>query len=148
MNRLGWESDFIGLGLLLVAGLTGLWLFWLSRRPQRAWTGHWGRSPVESVQTHGQTHALDVDYEEIRSLHRVVRAMHDGECPRCHTLHNEVSMRVAQPRDHRCPSCGFEIKAYEVEAVMRAFAPVMEKNLMVFLGWRDKQFQARKVVPE
>jgi hypothetical protein len=38
-------------------------------------------------------HVLDVDFEVARSLHRVVRAMHDGECPKCNRLFESYQMR-------------------------------------------------------
>jgi DNA-directed RNA polymerase subunit RPC12/RpoP len=80
---------------------------------------------------------LDVDFETARALHRVVRAMHDGECPKCHRLFESYQMR----RDHaskdaphynvamRCPYCGFTITATESDAAIATFAPVMDRNL-------------------
>lgn len=99
---------------------------------------------------HAKDHFLDVDFETARSLHRVVRAMHDGECPKCHAIHPSKAMeslRVANGKslnapdveivmDHRCPTCGFVITNEEGHAALAAFAPVMEKNLEVFERWR------------
>lgn len=56
---------------------------------------------------HGIEHALDVDhFEKVRSLHRVVRAMHDGECPKCHTLHDSREMLQYDSPQVRCKQCG------------------------------------------
>lgn len=100
---------------------------------------------------YAKTHALDVDdFEVARSIHRVVRAMHDGECPKCHTLHSSDAMqsvRVANNRspndgyakfatDLRCPSCGFTITDKEKQAAINKFATVMDRNLEVFEEWR------------
>lgn len=83
------------------------------------------------------------DFEIARSIHRVVRAMHDGECPKCHNITEAVSMR--QPRnmfdqpldfDLKCPGCGFTITAKEQVAAINQFAPVMQRNLEIFELWR------------
>lgn len=97
---------------------------------------------------HAEKHFLDVDdFEVARSIHRVVRGMHDGECPKCHafveshkmrlprTLHdNPLSFDLACPN----PECGFTITAKEQDAAIRAFGPVMERNLEVFEKWRNQ----------
>lgn len=57
--------------------------------------------------SHGVQHALDVDhFERVRSLHRVVRAMHDGECPKCHTLHDSRKMLQYDRPQVYCTQCG------------------------------------------
>jgi predicted RNA-binding Zn-ribbon protein involved in translation (DUF1610 family) len=83
---------------------------------------------------------LDVDFETARALHRVVRGMHDGECPRCHQLFDSRAMvsRLLDEPDTRCPNCGFAITHAEKQAAIRAFAPVMERNLAVFEEWRSR----------
>jgi hypothetical protein len=95
---------------------------------------------------HAKAYFLDVDFEVARSLHRVVRAMHDGECPSCHRLFDARAMMTAQGRlnvsiaaGHRCPHCGFTITAEESIAAIAAFAPVMKKNLEVFESWRARR---------
>jgi hypothetical protein len=35
---------------------------------------------------------LNLDHDEARALHRIVRAMHDGECPNCHSIHDAREM--------------------------------------------------------
>lgn len=86
--------------------------------------------------THARAHHLDVDFEVARSLHRVVRAMQDGECPKCHNLFDSRHMRSGYPSDLKCPGCGFLVTHDEAEDAIAAFAPVMEKNLEVFEAWR------------
>lgn len=97
---------------------------------------------------HAETHFLDViDFEIARSVHRIVRAMHDGECPKCHRLFQSKSVVVemefysfaSDPKeDERCPNCGFTITRSEIIAALEIFGPVMEKNLEVFEDWRRK----------
>jgi len=94
-----------------------------------------------------EKYQLDIDDLEIaRSLHRVVRAMHDGECPKCHALFESRSMRL--PRnihdnplrfDLICPGCQFTVTAKEQDDVIKQFAPVMERNLEVFELWRSER---------
>lgn len=94
---------------------------------------------------------LDVDFETARALHRVVRAMNDGECPKCHALIEDYHMRkkapsLASPKYTEtmiCPKCGFTITGEEAEAAIQTFAPVMDRNLAVFEQWR----QARRTKP-
>jgi hypothetical protein len=72
--------------------------------------------------------------------------MHDGECPACHALFDSRAMTVpGHPsigraayagEDETCPSCGFTITADERRAAIRAFAPVMDRNLELFEDWR------------
>jgi len=84
-------------------------------------------------------HLVDTDPELARVLHRVVWGMHDGECPSCHALFEAGLMRGGGlGADLRCPACGFAITAAEQAAAVRAFAPVMERNLAAFEEWRDK----------
>jgi hypothetical protein len=93
-------------------------------------------------------HQLNSDHDTARAVHRIVRAMHDGECPKCHKLHDSTAMRRLV-RSHRgdvinvignwtCPACGFFITPEESEAAMQHFAPFMEANLKVFEQWRAK----------
>ena len=98
--------------------------------------------------SHSSEHFLDVDFETARSLHRIVRAMHDGECPSCHRLfqpNSVVSEKgsysfASDPKeDKKCPNCGFTITRDEIDAALGQFAPVMEKNLQVFEQWRRQR---------
>lgn len=89
-----------------------------------------------------ENHHIDVEPEIARVLHRIVRAMHDGECPQCHT-------RLAQPSmmhvtrldlglapgleigDKYCRACGFTITQAEEKAAIAAFAPPIDwKSLL------------------
>ncbi len=77
--------------------------------------------------------------ERARALHRVVRAMHDGNCPKCGGLFDAQEMRDASPTMESgwgCPMCGFTITESEAELAMRAFRPFMEANVTVFEEWR------------
>jgi hypothetical protein len=80
---------------------------------------------------------FDVDFETARAIHRVVRGMHDGECPKCHTLFDGFCMRLENGSE-QCPKCFFSISYEEIQAAMKAFAPVMERNLEVFEKWRER----------
>lgn len=90
---------------------------------------------------------LDVDFETARALHRVVRAMNDGECPKCHILIEDYHMRKDSPLEMSpkhtqtmiCPRCGFTITGEEAEAAMQTFSPVMDRNLEVFEKWRKSR---------
>lgn len=73
--------------------------------------------------------------ERARALHRVVRAMHDGECPRCHLLTTSEAMALPSG-NHVCPHCEFTISKGEAQAAMEEFAPHMTRNLAVFEEWR------------
>jgi len=92
---------------------------------------------------------LDLDYSEARSLHRVVRAMHDGECPKCHRVYPAEAMRVTK-QEHlppesrigwRCPGCGYKIKQKTGEAALKTFGILMDKNREIFDAWA-KEFEA------
>lgn len=90
---------------------------------------------------------LNLDTDEARALHRIVRAMHDGECPKCHAIHPSDKMveTVFKPFEGyrrvgwACPSCCFTITAEEAADVFRIFAPFMERNLAVFEKWRESR---------
>lgn len=99
-----------------------------------------------------QEHQLDVDFETARALHRVVRAMHDGECPKCHALFESLQMRGDRSSTFKgnntshpwtmnmtCPSCKFTISESDADAAIQAFAPIMEKCVQVFEDWRQKR---------
>ncbi|MCC7419409.1 MAG: hypothetical protein IT428_03920, partial [Planctomycetaceae bacterium] len=56
--------------------------------------------------------------DKARALHRVVRAMHDGHCPKCGHLGPSETFWVCAfsllgPGSHKCPECGFFITAEE-----------------------------------
>lgn len=96
--------------------------------------------------------ALDVSLEKPRALHRVWRALNDGDCPKCHKYHpatNMVRRRALQrpPRNFfdtyesviQCPSCGFAVTKAEIEAIEKMFAPAMDAAVKIFEEWRASQ---------
>ena len=89
---------------------------------------------------------LNLDHDAARALHRIVRAMRDGECPKCHSVHPSDKMRFTrsvwrQPDESgwMCPTCHFKIYDDEAEEVFSIFAPFMERNLEVFEKWRAER---------
>lgn len=83
---------------------------------------------------------LDVSAEGARALHRVVRAMHDGHCPKCGYLgpadcfwHEEY---------HECPVCNFRVTEVEARAALMAFRPHFLKSVEVFEAWRNGNLEA------
>jgi ssDNA-binding Zn-finger/Zn-ribbon topoisomerase 1 len=90
---------------------------------------------------------LNLDHDLARALHRVVRAMHDGECPRCHKVHMSDVMHVIDRGPGmdvawsglRCPNCKFQISDEEAAEVFRIFGPFMEQNLDLFVEWRHSR---------
>ncbi len=84
---------------------------------------------------------LDVTAEHASALHRVVRAMHDGHCPKCGYLSPSEQFEVWRSNahrtgDHRCPQCTFEITKREADAALAAFQPYLTKSVEVFEEWR------------
>lgn len=85
---------------------------------------------------------LDVSAEGARALQRVIRAMHDGHCPKCGYL--AASWRfvwrawiIGPKQGHKCPSCRFYTTTAEETAALAAFAPHFLKSAFVFLEWRN-----------
>ena len=79
----------------------------------------------------------DVTATEARALHRVVRAMHDGNCPMCGLL--EASYKFVDSEGHTCPRCGFFITHTEAADALETFRPFMELNVAEFEKWRHKR---------
>jgi hypothetical protein len=79
--------------------------------------------------------ALDISFERARVVHRIVRAMHDGECPKCHRLFRSHQM-YTRANCISCPICDFQITAPEIQAAINEFAVVMDRNLTIFEEWR------------
>lgn len=81
-------------------------------------------------------------FELARSLHRVVRAMHDGHCPSCGHLGPSPAFEYYESSDserlmsHVCPNCGFTVTADEAEEALAMFLPYMQKNHLNFVKWQ------------
>lgn len=73
---------------------------------------------------------------EARAIHRVVRALHDGECPRCHKVSTPEEVTDSANGDDTCPHCQFTISRKTQETAYALFAPLMEHNLQIFENWR------------
>lgn len=87
---------------------------------------------------------LDVSLERARALHRVWRALNDGDCPKCHKYHPATQMRRVLPyypdaEVIGCPSCGFAVTQAEIEAIEEMFAPAMNAAVSIFEGWREER---------
>lgn len=80
---------------------------------------------------------LDVSAEHARALHRIVRAMHDGHCPKCGHLGGAEEFRDYSTFCHRCPVCEFYITSVQAEAAFKAFQPHLRRSLEVFESWRS-----------
>lgn len=78
---------------------------------------------------------LDVSLEKARALHRVWRALNDGDCPKCHKFHAATEIhRTADGIE--CPSCGFYVWLSEIELIEKLFAPAMDAAVSIFEDWR------------
>lgn len=90
---------------------------------------------------------LDVSHEVSRALHRIVRAMHDGHCPRCGYLgpskefekHYERAPGNLAIIDHICPKCLFTVSHEAADAALVLFRPVLNKSLAIFERWDAKR---------
>ena len=81
--------------------------------------------------------SLDVSLEKARALHRVWRALNDGDCPNCHKFH--AATEIVRSSDAiTCPSCWFHVKKTEIEAIEKMFAPAMDAAVAIFNKWRDE----------
>lgn len=90
--------------------------------------------------------ALDVSLEKARALHRVWRALNDGDCPKCHAHlgahgikrweYNECCLDEAAMA---CPSCGFYVTHREIDDIEVMFAPAMNAAVAIFEQWRNER---------
>lgn len=83
-----------------------------------------------------------------RALHRVVRSMHDGHCPKCGYLNaSEVFYIPAGYRGggalmegkHFCPNCGFTVFDSEADAALAEFLPYLKKSVDIFEKWQRER---------
>jgi hypothetical protein len=84
---------------------------------------------------------VDVSYRA-RAMHRVWRALNDGDCPKCHAMHaatdilRETRIYPLSGEGITCPTCGFKITYVEIAAIELLFAPAMDAAVAVFEEWR------------
>lgn len=74
-------------------------------------------------------------FELARALHRVVRAMHDGHCPKCGHLACSMEFEPSEGY-HACPNCEFAITKEESDEALAMFLPYMQKNYDKFAAWQ------------
>lgn len=90
---------------------------------------------------------LDVQAEQARALHRVVRAMHDGHCPNCGYLGASDLFVVdyvsgsERLTDHVCPHCGFAVSDSEAKEALAQFAPFLQKSVVLFKQWQAERVE-------
>lgn len=82
---------------------------------------------------------LDVSLEKARALHRVWRALNDGDCPSCHTYQPATDIVRNDPFAMECPACGFHVTIEEIEAIEKMFAPAMDAAVKIFDEWRAER---------
>ena len=109
----------------------------------------------------GNNLALDVSLERARALHRVWRALNDGDCPKCHTFHRASEVKSSYPmttldkfdgfkaESISCPTCRFTITRREIEEIEKMFAPAMDSAVKIFEDWRSEfESEQRRVKHE
>lgn len=109
---------------------------------------------LELVEEEKQNLHLDVSLEKARALHRVWRALNDGDCPKCHRFcpvgATGVERTATQASKLRpgafpvldkltCPNCGFFVTGEEIEAIEKMFAPAMDAAVEIFENWRKER---------
>jgi hypothetical protein len=80
--------------------------------------------------------ALDVSLEKARALHRVWRALNDGDCPKCHTHVRATHIFTTDDGGLLCPSCNFKVTGAEIRDIEVMFAPAMDAAVAIFEQWR------------
>lgn len=90
-------------------------------------------SPIQVAA--GPPLALDISLEQARALHRVWRALNDGDCPKCHKFHAATEI-IRNWAAITCPSCWFHVKRAEIAAIEEMFAPAMDAAVAIFNQWR------------
>ena len=90
--------------------------------------------------------ALDVSLEKARALHRVWRALNDGDCPKCHKHRPATQMFrghefLSDAPAIACPSCNFSVTHDEIAEIERMFAPAMDAATAIFEEWRESRKQ-------
>lgn len=77
---------------------------------------------------------IDISVDEhARCLHRIVRSMHDGHCPKCGEIHAAEKMR--HETYWQCPDCGFLVDGADARAALREFQPIVHRSLSIWREW-------------
>jgi len=80
--------------------------------------------------------ALDVSLLKERALHRVWRALNDGDCPKCHKHVAATEVVRLVLGGVMCPNCHFHVTGPEIDEIERLFAPAMDAAVEIFEEWR------------
>ncbi len=92
--------------------------------------------------------AVDASLEKTQALHRVWKALNDGNCPNCCSYYAATDIlrdnRTYLPMGHQggsiqCPGCMFYVLGKEIEEIESLFAPVMRADFNIFKKWRASQ---------
>jgi len=96
------------------------------------------RRSTDDQRLHSRGLQLDVGGEEARALHRIVRAMHDGHCPKCGHLADarDFVVNYVLHTGHECPECKWFVSEDESEAALAAFRTYLQKSVEIFETWR------------
>ncbi len=97
------------------------------------------KKPAKQPET--QPLALDVSLEKARALHRVWRALNDGDCPNCHTFHAATEIRRSE-KGIQCPACLFDISMEQIADIEKMFAPAMDAAVAIFHEWVEERRRA------
>jgi hypothetical protein len=97
--------------------------------------------------TTNQSLALDTNLDHARALHRVWRALNDGDCPSCHSHHPAHAMDRESIDGIACPSCGFYVTDPEIDDIETLFAPAMDAAVQIFNSWRQSRNPIHKPAP-
>lgn len=101
--------------------------------------------------------ALDISLEKARALHRVWRALNDGDCPNCHRHRPATEMfrwRKPEPEEREstpaiaCPDCRFYVTHEEIQEIERMFAPAMNSAVAIFRQWRAEREVTQPLLTE
>lgn len=118
-------------------------LFWCGLDCEVVAVAGWDDEASESEAKQLNIDSGDEKFELARALHRVVRAMHDGHCPKCGHLASSMEFELSEGY-HCCPECLFAITKEEADEALAMFLPYMQKNYDKFAAW---QLHGRFVKP-